>query len=169
MIDLETLSRRFDVRRLDDADADAILALYRDNPQFYEYYEEDPTRELVLRDLHIAPPGAQPADKYYVGFFEQNALVAVMDLIDGYPAPDVAYIGLFMLARAYQGNGLGTQMVSEIEAGLRSSSKTAIRLAINKGNPQSTHFWDKNGFAVVKEVEKNGWWYQVAEKRLTGA
>lgn len=36
---------------------------------------------------------------------------------------------------------------------LRSIGKTAVRLAIDKGNPQSTHFWTKNGFEVIAEAD----------------
>jgi hypothetical protein len=44
--------------------------------------------------------------------------------------------------------------------------KTAIRLAINKDNPQSNHFWKKNGFNVIKEVNRNGELILIAEKKL---
>ena len=49
---------------------------------------------------------------------------------------------------------------------LRKTGKTAIRLAIDKGNPQSAHFWKKNGFKVIFEVDVNGWKKLVAEKHL---
>ena len=32
----------------------------------------------------------------------------------------------------------------------------SVRLAINKGNPQSTHFWKKNGYSILREVYKDG-------------
>ena len=31
--------------------------------------------------------------------------------------------------------------------------KTSVRLAIDKGNPQSSHFWKKNGFEVIAEAD----------------
>ena len=53
-----------------------------------------------------------------------------MDLIDGYPKPEIAYIGFFMM------------------------------------NPQSTHFWKKNGFKVISEADVNGWTKLVSERKL---
>ena len=41
-----------------------------------------------------------------------------------------------------------------------------LRLAIDKGNPQSAHFWKKNGFIVIKEVDREGWTVLVSEKQL---
>jgi hypothetical protein len=50
---------------------------------------------------------------------------------------------------------------------LKSIGKTSVRLAIDKGNPQSTHFWKKNGFEIISEADVNGRTKLVAEKILT--
>lgn len=166
MIDITMLSSRYDVRRLGETNADDILAIYIDNPQFYRYCEAKPTRVQVLSDLRVAPPGIGLEDKYYVGFYEEETLVAVMDVIDGYPTPEIAFIGFFMMNRALQGRGLGSEIVQEVAAYLKHTGMAAIRLAIDRENPQSTHFWRKNGFRVVKEVDRNGWPMLVAERAL---
>ena len=92
MLDISKLSGQFDVRRLGDADAAAILSLCKENTQFYFYCEAEPTLSQVLSDLHITPPDTPLSSKYYVGFYQRDVLVAVMDLIDGYPDEDVAFI-----------------------------------------------------------------------------
>ena len=89
-----------------------------------------------------------------------------MDLIDGYPEPEIAFIGFFMMNKDLQGQGIGTAIIRETEAYLKATGKTSIRLAIDKGNPQSTYFWKKNGFSVIKEVDRNGWTALVSEKLL---
>lgn len=166
MIDVSMLSIPYDVRRLDDSDADSILELCEGNTQFYQYCEARPTKEQVLKDLQITPPGVDPADKYYLGFYQKDALVAVMDLIDGYPEPDMAFIGFFMMKKECQGRQLGSAIIGETAAYLKSVGKTAIQLGIDKENPQSTHFWLKNGFLVIREVPRDGWTVLVAEKPL---
>lgn len=166
MIELSKISRTYDVRRLDDSDVDIILSLCQKNTQFYEFCEAEPTREQVLNDLHITPPGIGMADKYYIGFYKDETLIAIMDLIDGYPEAAIAFIGVFMMNKDLQGHGTGTEIIRETAAYLKSAGKTSIRLAIDKANPQSTHFWKKNGFLMIKEVDRNGWTVLVAEKRL---
>ena len=93
---------------MDEADAGGILALCRENPQFYLYCRAKPTMEQVLYDLRALPPGVDPADKHYAGFYLEGRLAAVMDLIDGYPEPDFAFIGFFMVRKALQGRGFGS-------------------------------------------------------------
>ena len=89
-----------------------------------------------------------------------------MDLIDGYPKQDFAFIGFFMINKDFQDKKIGTAIISELTTYLTVIGKTAIRLAINKDNPQSTHFWKKNGFNVIKEVDRNGKLILIAEKKL---
>ena len=166
MIDISKLSSKDDICRLVDADADNILRFCRKNEQYYQYCEAEATREQVLGDLHITPPGITAADKYYVGFFKNGEIVAVLDLIDGYPEPDIAYIGFFMMNADLQGRQIGSEIIHDICLYLKQTGKTAVRLAMAKDNPQATHFWKKNGFVVIKEVEKEGWTALVAQRKL---
>ena len=165
-MDLSALSKRYSIRRMDDSDADSILELCRGNTQYYLYCQAEPSREQILSDLHITPPGIDPSDKYYIGFYQGNTLVAVMDLIDGYPAPGTAFIGFFMMRKEFQGNQVGSAIIQETAAYLKTLGMTAIQLGIDKGNPQSTHFWKKNGFVVKEEIDRGGWTVLLAEKTL---
>ena len=113
MIDISRLSSQYCVRRMDDSDADAILRLCRENTLYYQYCGLEATEEAILNDLHITPPGVELSCKYYVGFFRDGSLAAVMDLIDGYPRADMAFIGFFMMNAALQGKGLGTGIVRD--------------------------------------------------------
>jgi len=166
MIDISKLSSQYDIRVLGDADVDDILALCQGNPQFYEHTQAQPTREQIRSDMRLTPPGIESSAKYYFGLFEHQDLVAIMDLVDGYPKPEVAYIGFFMVNQAYQGRGIGAAIIDEAMAHLTETGTSSVRLAIDKANPQATHFWKKNGFLVISEVEVNGWAKLVAEKSL---
>ncbi len=109
-----------------------VVGVYhRLNDNEDKYTEARPIREDIHDDMKVTPPGIDLSDKYYFGFFDNQKLVAIMDIIDGYPKSEIAYIGFFMM------------------------------------NPQSTHFWKKNGFEVISVVDVNGWTKLVAEKLLT--
>ena len=166
MVEISKLSSRFSVRRMDENDADEILELCLGNTQFYEYCGRQPTKELILDDLRLTPSGKELSDKYYVGFYDENELVAVMDLVDGYPTSNCCFIGFFMMNKGLQGRGLGTELIGEALACLKGFGFKTARLAIDKENPQSTHFWKKNGFIVIKEVERDGSPVLVAERKL---
>lgn len=166
MLDITRLSSRYTVRPMRDSDVDDILDLCRQNTQYYQYCGKQPSRELILNDLHIAPPGVDRADKYYVGFYDGAGLVAILDLIQGYPSREFGYIGFFMVDRRLQGKQLGSELIREVCQALKQIGITTVRLGIDRDNPQSNHFWKKNGFAVIREVVQDGGAILVAEKTL---
>lgn len=134
-------SERYAARPLTASDADAILTLCAENEQFYRYHPPLATKESVLEDLSALPPGKNAADKHYLGFFDGETLVAVLDLIERYPKNDTAYIGFFMTKKERQGRGLGTALIGELLDELRreksarcaSRSTGAIRRAKRSG------------------------------------
>ena len=165
-LELAALSSGYRVRRLDREDVEAILALCRSNPQYYAYCGKEASAEQIEQDLVITPPGISVQQKYYIGFFEGAELVAVMDLIDGYPEEDCAFIGFFMLHGRLQGCGIGSKIVAEVFAYLRKRNMRRCQLGLDKDNPQSNHFWKKNGFAVIREVAVDGGAILLAEREL---
>lgn len=165
-IDISKLTLKYKVKRLTDSDIGLIYDLCLSNQQYYEYCAKQPSTELIKSDITMTPPGKSLSDKYYVGFFDNEKLIAVLDLIDGYPEDDIAYIGFFMIAKKLQGQGVGSLMVTEICDCLKSIGFTKVRLGIDKDNPQSNHFWKKNGFVVLKEVVKDDGIFLLAQRDI---
>ena len=152
-MELHSLSSRYTVRALGEADVDAIYELTRKNVLFYQYHPPLVTRESILADMKALPPRKRAADKYYLGFFEAQTLVAVMDLILAYPEADIAWIGFFMTDVQYQGRGVGSAIIREVCACLRAAGYPRVRLGVDRGNPQSYAFWTKNHFRKLGEAE----------------
>ncbi len=145
-MNVQNLSSRYTVRKLTESEIPAALSLMRGNPLFFEHCPPQPTSESVRQDMAALPPGMKPEDKYYAGFFEGGTLIALLDLILGYPEPQTAFIGFFMLCADRQGRGEGSTMVTELTDALRAAGYAHIRLGYVKSNPQSRIFWRKNRF-----------------------
>lgn len=150
------LSSRYTVRPLTRADIPAHYALSSRNLLFYQYHPPLVTEESILEDLSALPPGKHASDKFYLGFFAGDRLAAVMDLILDYPERGVAFIGFFMMERALQGCGAGSAIIQECLTHLASMGFRRVRLAIDRGNPQSRAFWVKNGFTLTGETHPHG-------------
>lgn len=166
LIDIKKLSNKYQLRKLNQADVDMIYAFCKANTQYYEYCGKENSKELIEQDLELTPPGISAEQKYYVGFFEKEKLVAIMDLIDGYPDEDYAYIGFFMVNSGMQGVGEGSKIISEVFEYLQKLGFEKCMLAIDKDNPQSNHFWKKNGFEIIREVEIETGVVLVAERKI---
>lgn len=163
---MEALSSSFTVNSIKEDDLQQVLDLYESNPLFFKHCPPRPTLETVKEDLSRLPDGKSRKDKSYVGFWEDNDLVAVMDFVRGYPDEETVFIGFFMLNKAYQEKGLGSQIIQEA---IDYFSKTfkKVRLAHVKTNPQAKHFWEKQGFLPTGiEVKEELYTLVIIEKAL---
>lgn len=166
-MDVSIFSDRFAVRPLTEADVEIVFALCAGNPLFYQHCPPTVTRASILEDMKALPPGKTLDDKYYVGYFDGDKLIAVLDLIHGTPKPSIAFIGFFMTDASTQGQGFGTAIITELTACLTALGYDSIRLGWIRGNPQSEHFWRKNGFSPILTTKNNGpYEVVIAEKQL---
>lgn len=145
-MNLQQLSQQFTVRSLTERDISAIYTLSLENPLFYRHCPPFVSKQSIENDMNALPPGKSKDDKYYVGYFEQDSLVAVMDFYLEFPDSETVYIGLFMMNQGWQGKGIGTNIISEFAACAKTMGYRCIRLGYAKGNPQSETFWLKNHF-----------------------
>ena len=89
------------------------------------------------------PPDKESFDKYYLGYYDGEKLIAVMDLILHYPDKDTAFIGFFMTDVSVQNAGIGSVIIDMLCSCLKNYGFSSIRLGWVKGNPQVEHFWKK--------------------------
>lgn len=102
--------------------------------------------------LTALPPDVEASAKVVFGVFEGEAMVGCADVIRGWPAPDVAFIGLLLLAEAHQGRGLGRLAYDRVEAAIRAwPGCRRIRLGVVEANAQALPFWRACGFAATGE------------------
>ena len=157
----------FTIRKLTESDIPAMLQLCQANPLYYQHMKMEPTSENLKQSMTALPPKKTAEDKYFVGFFDNSKLAAILDLIVGYPRPEIAFIGWFILDKEYQGRGIGSQLVEDILARLRECQYSAVRLGYIKTNPQSRVFWQKNGFVPTgQESQEEQYTVVIMEKTL---
>ena len=161
------LSSCYRVKRILEEDILDVYSLCKGNPTYYTYKKSEPTIENMREDLTALPPGKTMNDKYYVGFYKQNKLIAIMDLIIEYPNNNTAFIGLFMMNKEYQGLGIGTKIIDEVLYILKKEGYCYARLGYIKGNLESENFWNKNKFIYTgTESEKEGYTVLVMQRDL---
>lgn len=95
-MNISKFSEKYSVRRIQDEDIPKVYSLCKGNPVFYEYCPPEVTMEGIKEDMTVLPPGKSKEDKYYIGFWDGENLVAVMDLILKYPGEETVFIGFFM-------------------------------------------------------------------------
>lgn len=145
-IEVERLSTEYSVKKLTEADIPAILSLYRGNPDYFVHCPPAASVESVREDMTALPFGKSQKDKFFLGFFKDCKLIAVMDLIVQYPDKKTAFIGLLMIDEGFQRIGVGTAILSDSLQCLQDAGYTHIQLGYVKSNQMAKNFWLKNGF-----------------------
>ncbi|WP_458459642.1 GNAT family N-acetyltransferase [Pseudobutyrivibrio sp.] len=146
------ISKKYQVRLLEEKDILIVYSLCRKNKLYYDFCPPFVTPESIEADMAALPPGKTANDKLYLGYFDNDNLTAVMDLILGYPDEETAYVGFFMTDVSVQGKGVGSTIISEMSQFICSQGYSDIQLGWVKGNPQAEHFWLKNGFIVTGKL-----------------
>ena len=139
-------STKYIVKLLDTKDLKDIYNLCVLNETYYKYCPPSPSTESIKKDMEALPPNKSLEDKYFLGYYENDRLLAVMDLIDKYPNDKTAFIGFFITDINYQNKGIGTFIINELTNYLKNNGYHNIRLGYVMGNIQSESFWKKMGF-----------------------
>ena len=117
-MDITSLSARYSVRRLTPDDAPVVYALCRENTLYYRYCPPFVTEQSIIADMAALPPRKTLDDKYFLGFFDGEKLIAVLDLITAFPDEKTAFIGFFMTDVSVQHAGVGSGIIRELCAAL---------------------------------------------------
>ena len=113
MLNISQLSTKYRIKKMEEEDISRILNLENGNPLYFAYCPPRPCRETVLNDLKALPEGKSFEDKFYIGFFENDRLIAIMDFILSFPKEDTIFIGLFMMDSKESGKGKGSAIIIE--------------------------------------------------------
>ena len=91
-----------------------------------------------------------------MGFYDsEEDLVAILDLIAGYPDRESAFIGWFMVDAERQNQGIGSQLFADLRASLSAQGIRKLSLACVKENTEARSFWEHQGFtATGREVDQ---------------
>ena len=160
-LDIQSLGTAYEVRRLTAADIADVYGLARTNRKFYEALGTHLTVDGLTDVITRVPEGAGANAKLFVGFYDPvddgyQELVAIMDLIMGYPEAKTAFIGWFMVDAALQGQGIGSDIFADVRASMSAQGFTAMELACPAADEGARAFWEAQGFAASGEAYYNG-------------
>ena len=80
---INKLSKNYIVKLLYNKDVAAVYNLCSKNTLYYDFCPPFVTPESIEADMAALPPGKTANDKFYLGYYDNDNLTAVMDLILG--------------------------------------------------------------------------------------
>jgi len=150
-LNIDALSTSHEVRRITQEDISDVYALCKSNQKYYERTNSAPTVESLTEIISRIPEGAEQSGKFFVGFYEAERLIAVLDLITGYPEKDDAFIGWFMVDGQCQRKGIGSKIFADVRAAIAGQGYDGLSLSCEKENAEACAFWRAQGFEQTAE------------------
>lgn len=144
----------YSVRQLTQPDSGAIQDLYDKCLDYMLLVDGHPARENAGDNTFIeVPPGKSPADKFVFGVLDQRSnLVALLDVVRGYPQDVVWWIGLFLVLPELRSKGLGQKVVRGFIEYVQAEGGQAIMLGVVDENKRALDFWRRVGFELVQKT-----------------
>ena len=92
------------------------------------------------------PDGASTSQNIFAGFYSGEELLAVLELITGYPEKDDAFIGWFMVSAAHHRKGIGSQPFADVRAAMKAQGFDHLTLNCPAASEDAIAFWENQGF-----------------------
>ncbi|MCP9848747.1 GNAT family N-acetyltransferase [Cyanobium sp. Morenito 9A2] len=108
--------------------------------------------ETAAELLGLLAPEVSSGEKSLVVVEIGAELVGVVELVAGFPRPDQWYVGLLLLHPDQRGAGAGTAIWEHLRQRMIQEGASTVRLLVQKQNPRARRFWERQGFAVEKEM-----------------
>jgi len=144
--------------RLSEADLPRLSRLCRSCSAFYELIEGQPASEATAAEI-LGPldPKYAPGTKHVWGVEKGDKLIAVADLLQGYPSARDWCIGLLLVDPEHRQQGVGTRLCGAILHWMALHGASLVRLVVQQQNARARTFWERQGFTLEREdVIKSG-------------
>lgn len=142
------------VRRLGPEDAALVQSIFATDPSYFERVELAPLRPDEGRQIFDERPPVVPPEHKYVFAVDD---LCILDFLQGYPEPQIWFLGLIFLVPDARGRGLGTQFLEALCGAVRDAGGAALRLAVMDANPQARRLYERIGFRFVTEKIRTSW------------
>jgi ribosomal protein S18 acetylase RimI-like enzyme len=146
-----------ELRAVEPDDVDAVQELIESDPGYTERITGYPPGSSDAQSLLMMRPESIPEDaKLVLGAWENDELVAVVDLLRGYPNESTAFIGLLEVHGKHQRRGLGAAAYGLVEQYVAGTwpEVEKLRLAVVDTNADTAaKFWVAMGFRQTGEAK----------------
>lgn len=151
---IEELSKRlvdYDIRKITGDDYEDLYNLQLTNPDYFSYMQEhEVTVEECIKGTKALPPNTSLNQKFYMGFYSEDKLEIIMDLIVDYPDKGIVWIGLLMVDAKLKRRGLGREVMLALIKLLLSNSFYSIQLGVIESNYSALSFWNSLNFNEIR-------------------
>lgn len=145
------LTSELTVRKLTTTDLPALKQLCLGHLVYFTQLGQELNDTYLHHQLTAQP--TTDTEKYLLGVFDNAGLVAVCDLLVGYPDEQTAVIGWLMVDITKANQGVGSLVVKWLKLTLVTHGIKEILLSYANTNQAGSRFWHQQVFLETGEIE----------------
>lgn len=135
------------IRRYEASDRERVATFLLTQRAFAELNAQ--TSE-AFRDENLAD--FEKTDTLSLIVEDDDAIVAVVDLLKCHPVDGSLWLGLFLVDERLQGTGLAQTIYERLEREYMRPFQTTFRLGVLPTNMRGRRFWERYGYAYEKDA-----------------
>ena len=131
-----------------------VFEVYDTNQDFFLLTQgREATIDTCVDDIDALPPTCGAHQKIYVSICEQDNIIAVMDLITGYPDETTVWIGLLLVHGDMQCKKIGSRIAEAVIAAAYATGYKLAQLGVIESNTKAITFWQRHGFDAFRQSD----------------
>ncbi len=147
--------KNYKIIPITEENIEEAFQLMRSNTYFYSKTQfHELTLEECREDITALPPDTTIDQKFFLGIYEEDRMIAVLDYLEGYPTKDTAFIGLFMLDNEIHGMGIGKNIIDAFIRSAKENQYIKVKLGCFETNEIGHRVWSKLGFEKERETKR---------------
>lgn len=144
---ISIFSAPYSVRELTEKDLPQMLALEKSQADYLKLQgKSDLTIDEIKSDLTSVPLSVNQNQKWTLGFFKDEKLVAIIDFLTDYPQVQTVWIGLFIVSKADEGKGIAAHLSKALFKSLKSEQFTNVQTLKYEQETTNQILLEKLGF-----------------------
>ncbi|MHC9537012.1 GNAT family N-acetyltransferase [Dellaglioa sp. BT-FLS60] len=121
-------SAPYSVRELTEKDTPQLLALEESQATYLQLQGKNAlTTTEIKSDLTALPLSVKSDQKWSLGFFKEDKLIAMIDFLTDYPQVQTIWIGLFLVSKSAEGQGIATHLLKALFKSFKSEQFTNVQ------------------------------------------
>lgn len=150
-INFETASYQYKMRKLGEDDINQIQDFLNLFDDFFLLCEGEKGSAKSL--LAVCPPDKDLlTDKIVIGFYAEDVLIGIVDLIKNYPEEGIWTIGYLLIHPAYRNQKIGSYILNMIS---NTKDIKRLRCVVQAQNPRALSFWENNEFLITSKAKQH--------------
>ena len=131
-----------------------VFEVYDTNQDFFLLTQgKEATIESSINDINSVSPNFDISQKTYISLWQDGSVVAVLDLLKGYPAQEDIWIGLLLIHGDLHGKKIGSRIITAVLNAAKIVGYRAAQLGVIENNVKALAFWQKQGFEKIRTKE----------------